>query len=117
MENELYDAVNSVIRYNSKYSELTRSLIKSFPEIKSRENVVFSPLSIIMLLGIVYSILSGAKVSSVTTKAAPAFQTPSIARIIEALLGKFICTKSSYLYFCFSGKHRLFLIFHRILLM
>lgn len=36
MENELYDAVNSVIRYNSKYSELTRSLIKSLPEIKSR---------------------------------------------------------------------------------
>ena len=59
MENELYDAVNSVIRYNSKYSELTRSLIKSFPEIKSRENVVFSPLSIIMLLGIVTESVAG----------------------------------------------------------
>ena len=59
MENELYDAVNSVIRYNSKYSELTRRLIKSFPEIKSRENVVFSTLSIIMLLGIVTESVAG----------------------------------------------------------
>ena len=59
MKKDIIDATNSAIKYNNKFNELTRSLIKSLPEIKNRENVVFSPMSVIMLLGITTESVGG----------------------------------------------------------
>ena len=45
--------------YTGKYNEITRSLIKHFAKVKKGENIVLSPMSVIMLLGILADAVGG----------------------------------------------------------
>lgn len=50
----------SANNYSEKYNELTSTLIKKLFDMQERKNIVFSPFSIIMLLGIVTGAVDGA---------------------------------------------------------
>ena len=45
--------------YSGKYNEITRYLMESFAKAKKGENIVISPTSIIMLLGIAADAVQG----------------------------------------------------------
>ncbi len=45
--------------YTGKYNEITRTLMERFAEVKKGENIVLSPMSVIMLLGILADAVAG----------------------------------------------------------
>lgn len=49
----------TIAEYRGKYNEITRALITSFAEAKEGGNIVLSPLSVIMLLGIAAGAVNG----------------------------------------------------------